>query len=311
MSARIHSSTTLIFNPTAGAGRARRHRAELEAELQRWPFPPEVVETEGRGHATELAMAAVHSGASMVIAAGGDGTAHETVQGLLTAADGKRETTFAYLPLGTGCDFATSLGLPHDLRAVARGLPHGRDLRIDVGVAEQSGRDGVCPRYFLNAANVGLGPEVAARVAKSRWLRQLGTPAYLLAAIPALIKVRPQEVCWRTDEGLSGAGPLLNLSACNGPSFGGGMRPCPQAALTSGRLHVAVVGPLGIIAAARQIPRLMRGRRLDHAAVKNFSCRALQIDGPPLPVETDGEVEGELPTCLSVRPGGLLVRLPV
>lgn len=301
---------TIILNLTAGGGRARRLWQRVRGELEKWPNQPAILETEAEGHATQLAHVAVDGGSPLVIAAGGDGTAHEVVQGLMEKSGGLAGVSFGHLPLGTGGDLAFGLGLPQRPDGILSRLRPGREVRVDIGVAELTTSDGPTVRYFLNAANIGIGPAVAQRVRSSRWMRRVGTPAYLIAAIGELMRARPRTVAWRADEGQGNEGPLLNLSVCNGPSFGGGMRPCPDATFDSGLLHAAMVGPMGFFAALRQMPRLMKGVELDHPAISNFTCRSLELEGAPLDVETDGEVAGRLPARLSVRPGGLLVRMP-
>jgi YegS/Rv2252/BmrU family lipid kinase len=307
---RERSATIVILNLTAGAGRARRGWKGLRPELRDWRTEPEVVETTAAGHATELARAAVAAGAGLVIAAGGDGTAHEVVQGLMEAGAGEAGTAFAHLPLGTGCDLATGLGLPRQPAGLLRRLRAGRDTWIDVGVAEMSGAQGSVRRYFLNAANVGLGPAVARRVKESPRLVQLGKLAYVLASVRELSAARPQPLSWRTDAGETGRRPVLNLFVCNGPSLAGGMRPCPDASLTDGILHVAVVGALGRPAAFAQMGRLATGRPFDHPEILAFTCRSIDLEGPPIDVETDGEIAGRLPARIAVLPGALRVRLP-
>ena len=302
--------TTIILNLTAGGGKARRLWDRIRGELESWPDQPAIFETEAEGHATELARVAVDAGSPLVIAAGGDGTAHEVVQGLMEKSGGLSGVAFGHVPLGTGCDLAFGLGLPQRPDGILRKLRPGREMRMDIGIAELATSDGQTVRYFLNAANIGLGPAVAKRVRRSRWMQRVGAPAYLLASLGELMRARPRNVAWRADDGQGSEGPLLNLSVCNGPSFGGGMRPCPEAAFDSGLLHAAMVGPMGFFAALRQMPRLMRGVELDHPAISNFTCRSLELDGAVLDVETDGEVAGGLPARLSVRPEGLLVRMP-
>ena len=328
MSESNEQRTIVIFNPAAGAGQAGRRRLLLEESFSRWTARPRIIETERPGHATELARESASRGDHMVIAAGGDGTAHEAIQGLLdyerTSADREGPGTrggegagevsglpvFAYLPLGTGCDFAIALNLTRDIRKLVEQLQHGEDLRIDVGVAELSGPEGQTIRYFINAANIGLGPQVADHVRRSVWLRRWGKLAYVFATLIALPGARPRPLIWRTDEGLEGNRPVFHLSACNGPTFGGGLSPCPDATLTSGRLHVAMGCDLSRLEVIRQMPRLMRGTRLDHPEILSFSCRSVELRGADIRVETDGEVGGGLPARLYVRPGGLVVRVP-
>jgi diacylglycerol kinase family enzyme len=173
-----------------------------------------------------------------------------------------------------------------------------------------SGAQGSGRRYFLNAANVGLGPAVARRVKESPRLVKLGKLAYVLASVRELSAARPQPLSWRTDAGETGRQPVLNLFVCNGPSLAGGMRPCPDASLTDGILHVAVVGALGRPAAFAQMGRLARGRPFDHPEIRTFTCRSIELEGPAIDVETDGEIAGRLPARIAVLAGALRVRLP-
>jgi YegS/Rv2252/BmrU family lipid kinase len=302
--------TTVIFNPAAGAGQAGRRRALLDRSFNRWPGPLQIVETEGPGHATELALESVSRCDEMVIAAGGDGTAHESIQGVMAGEAESDGPVFAYLPMGTGCDFAIALNLTYDVARLTSELEHGEDIRIDVGVAELSGRDGKITRYFINAANIGLGPQVADHVRSSLWLRRWGKLAYVFATLIALPGARPRPLVWRTDSGIEGERPVFHLSACNGPTFGGGLSPCPDATLTSGRLHVAMGCNLSKVEVLRQMPHLMRGTPLDHPEILSFDCQSIELSGSDVRVETDGEVDGGLPARLWVRPGGLLVRVP-
>jgi diacylglycerol kinase (ATP) len=212
--------------------------------------------------------------------------------------------------MGTGCDFAIALDLSSDVERLTGQLARGEDQRIDVGVAELSGPKGVTIRYFINAANIGLGPQVADHVRRSIWLRRWGKLAYVFATLIALPGARPRPLVWRTDDGREGERPVFHLSACNGPTFGGGLSPCPQATLTSGRLHVAMGCNLSRLEVIRQMPRLMRGTHLDHPEILSFDCRSIELSGSDIRVEADGEVDGSLPAKLSVRPGGLLVRVP-
>jgi YegS/Rv2252/BmrU family lipid kinase len=300
----------LILNPTAGRGKAAAAWAGVKGELRYWPHRPRLVETTHAGHGAELARRAVAEGASLVIAAGGDGTAHEVVQGLMEAGAPASGTAFAHLPLGTGCDLARGLGLPSRPRGILRGLLRGRDSYIDVGVADMSGGGDRVRRYFLNAATVGLGPMVARRVKGSRGLQRFGKHAYTIASLREILGARPHRVSWNTDNGRAGDAPVLHMFINNGPSVAGGMRPSPRASFVNGELHVVIVGPLGLIAALRQFRRLDRKLPFDHPQIHSFACRTLDLEGNGLDVETDGEIAAGLPARLWVRPSGLLIRMP-
>ncbi len=300
----------LIVNPTAGRGKAGRTWARVRDELRYWRAKPEVVHTEHPGHGTEIARQAVADGASLVIAAGGDGTAHEVVQGLMEADAGASGTAFAHLPLGTGCDLARGLGLPTNPTGVLRGLREGRNTFIDIGVADMSIGSDTIRRYFLNGATVGLGPAVARRVKDSKRLQRLGKHAYTLASLQEIVSARPYQISWQADDGRKGDTLVLHMFINNGPSVAGGMRPSPDATFVDGELHVVIVGALSLGAALAQFRRLDRGKPFTHPDVVSFSCRSIDLDGPAIDVETDGEVAAGLPARLWVRPGGLLVRMP-
>jgi diacylglycerol kinase (ATP) len=300
----------IVLNPTAGRGRAGRTWSRLRTELDGWHASPLIIETEHAGHGTEIARRAVADGAGLVVAAGGDGTAHEVVQGLMEADAEAAGTAFAHVPLGTGCDLARGLGLPTPPHGVLRGLEKGRNVRLDIGVADMTAGSGPVRRYFFNAANVGLGPAVARRVKRSGLLQRFGKHAYTLASLREILGARPHDVSWRTDDGRSGRSALLQMFICNGPSVAGGMRPAPGASFENGELHIVIAGALSFAAALSQFRRLDRGLPFDHPEISSFACRSIDLQGTGLEVETDGEIAAGLPARLWVRPGGLLARIP-
>ena len=305
-----HSPPVLVVNPTAASGKAGRTWRRLRDELRYWRTMPTIIKTERPGQATEIARSAAAAGSSLVIAAGGDGTAHEVVQGLMEVDASTSGTAFAHIPIGTGCDLARGLGLPLNPAGMLRGLRRGRDTYIDVGVADLTAGAETVRRYFLNAATVGLGPAVARRVKGSRQLQRFGRRAYSIAAIKEIFNARPYQISWHTDDGASGHTLTLHLFISNGPSVAGGMQPSPEASFTNGELHIVMVGALGLLTALNQFRRLGNKRPFDHPDIQSFVCRSIELEGPELEVETDGEIAGGLPARLWIRPGGLLVRMP-
>jgi len=150
--------TSVILNPKAGsAGEA----AGLEEVLRRRPGTS-VHRTETAGDAERLAREALAAGAELVVAAGGDGTLNEVVNGL--SADFGR-ARLGLLPLGTGNDFARSIGVPNDLEAALAILNEGKEVRaIDVARADVGDRS----RCFLNRSAGGFGCEVIERAGDAK-----------------------------------------------------------------------------------------------------------------------------------------------
>ena len=307
----VPAPPVLVLNPTAARGKAGRTWRRVRDELGSWSATPTVIETEYSGHGTEIARSAVTAGSGLVIAAGGDGTANEVVQGLMEVKASTAGTAFAHLPLGTGCDLARGLGLPLNPTRILRGLRKGRNIRIDVGVAEMSVGGDKVRRYFLNGATVGLGPAVALRVKRSKWLQRFGKHAYALAALKEILEAQSHQVSWRTDDGASGDTLMLQLFVNNGPSVGGGMQPSPNASFKDGELHIVMIGALGLKTTLGQFRRLQSQRPFAHPDIHSFVCRSIELEGPILDVETDGEIAGGLPAKLWVCPASLLVRMPI
>lgn len=258
--------------------------------------------TTGPGHATELA-AATPPGAT-VVAMGGDGTVHEVALGLLrrgTAHDVTGGRTLAMLPLGSGDDFAFSLGLSRDdLPGALERLVAGERKRVDLGY--------VNGEPFLNSVGTGFDAEVAHRVRNSpRFLPGLAGYLYSTVATLAILDCPPVEV-W-VDGNLVHSGPALLVGAQNGPRTGGSFLFAPEAVPTDGLLDVVVASRLTRIGTMRLLPLVMRGRHLEHPAVTLHRGKSVRIsweavrpghtDGEPLPLTATYEV--------SVAPGALPV----
>ncbi len=306
------SSVVIIANPTAGGGRAGRAVERLRPRLSEWAPGCQLILTTGRGHAATLAEQAQREGAAVVVVAGGDGTFHEAVNGLL-AVDAGPTPDLACLPLGTGRDLARSFDIADPLAVLDVPLARLERRLLDVGVAQlMGGPEGGGERpvkvYFVNHVNAGLGAWTAARVSGSAGLRRVGKAAYVLAAAPRVVGGARTDFAWVSESG-RGRGPLLNVSICNGPSFGGGMRPCPNARHDDGWLHMALIDAIPVSRIPRLMYRAARGVDLVDPAICVVRGRSFRLEGKAL-VETDGEVSGRLPGRFSVLPGALTLRVP-
>src|SRR5947209_2996961 len=139
-----------VLNPRAGGGRAGRRWREMEWRLQAAGLSIQTRATGARGDAIELARNAALVGTATILAVGGDGTAHEVLNGLLSSGDATR-CRMGVVPLGTGTDLARALGVRGRFRDVMRLLTTPRIRLLDVGVAAGPRRS-----YFLNFAEMGL-----------------------------------------------------------------------------------------------------------------------------------------------------------
>ncbi|HLM69580.1 MAG TPA: diacylglycerol kinase family protein, partial [Longimicrobium sp.] len=153
----------VIVNPTAGQGAAARALALVDAEMARAGAVHTIVQTARRGHAAELAEAAARDGWPAVVAVGGDGTVHETVNGLMRAAEDGPSVPLGIVGVGSGNDFAQLAGVPRDVAGAVRALVSAEPRAVDVGR--------VNGEWFSNGVGIGLDAHVAIEVDRRRRFR--------------------------------------------------------------------------------------------------------------------------------------------
>ena len=293
-----HKSTSarIILNPRAG-------QAELIAEVKRaralWEAHGWQVEwcpTEYPGHAIELARSAAAAGCDLVVAAGGDGTVNEVVNGIA----GSR-TALAALPIGTGNVWVRELKLPLRPEAAAAALLDGATYALDLGQAGD--------RYFLLMAGVGFDASVTRRV-RPELKRRFGVMAYLLQALTIARDVRGTRVRIELD-GRPVKGHVLMVVISNSRLYGGFLQITHHASLTDGLLDVAVIkGQDARVAPVHLLSILLR-RHSANPDLLYHRAREVTISGSaPLDVQVDGDVIGVTPMTFRVVPGALQAWLP-
>jgi diacylglycerol kinase (ATP) len=287
--------TWFIVNPNAGSV---EDIAELEDRLGCMPGTT-VRQTEDEGHAEKIAREAVHEGADLVVAVGGDGTLNEVVNGL---ADGFGRVRLGLLPLGTGNDFARSIGVPTYLEEALAVLAARETRPLDVAVATISGER----RHFVNMAAGGFGGEVSEKAAeaKERW----GPLAYMRAAIGAVGELRG----FMTTITLNSAETLhletYNLVLSNGRYVAAGIPAAPQAVLDDGLLDVMIVPAATIPQIAVLVPQVLLGRHTGSDLLLFRKATRVEIEcDPPISWNVDGELAGEGPARFEVLPRALEV----
>lgn len=263
----------VIFNPAAGKHRGRRR---LEQIREVWGDHVDFRPTQHSGHAIELAEQAARDGFSVIAAAGGDGTAHEVLNGLMRAQN--PDASFAIIPIGSANDYAFSLGLKD------KECPPTR--RVDVGVVRApSGKQA----YFGCCLGLGLNGRVTW---ESRRIRRLqGVFLYGLAAIRAMMyhyEYPPMTLL--IDDEPPWTAPTLLFSALNGKREGGFVL-APRAEIDDGWLDFVHAGDLSRWEIAQFLPRLaLFGPPESYPKVRQGRCRRVRLHSEkPLIVHTDGE----------------------
>ena len=285
----------LIVNPAAAGGRVGRQWPRIQQQIRAAGFDPAVELTRAPGHATELAAAAVRRGEDVVVAAGGDGTICEVVQGLYNAGGG----ALGILPLGTGNDAARTLGLPLTATAAAAVLLAGRRRRVDLMRLGD--------HVVLNAIGIGLLGSINVNAAAIKWVR--GIAAYLVAALGTLFSYKPIPIELDQD-GSPLREEMTILAIHNGVTTGGGFRLTPGALVDDGVLNACLVGPLGVPARLDRLVAALQGRLGERPGSREFGFRRMtlatavripsHLDGNPFYIEPPGTVIEVLPGALEV-----------
>jgi YegS/Rv2252/BmrU family lipid kinase len=274
-------SVVIIINPIAGGSRSvsaeGRRRAELASSLlasQR--VDGDVLVTERRGHARELAAAAVARGVGLLIAWGGDGTVNE-----VGCAVAHREASLGIVPSGSGNGLARALGVARrPAQALIEALA-ATPRRIDAG--ELGGR------LFFSTAGVGFDAHVAACFDRDRSGRR-GFSTYARIVLRELARYRP--LAYRVEAGGSVREVrALLVTLANAPGFGNGADLAPGARVDDGRLDLVVFEERSRLRTVFSLPRLFTGaaasvpgvtiQRVDRALVDGEGPLNFQVDGEP------------------------------
>jgi diacylglycerol kinase (ATP) len=300
--------TVFLVNPASANGSTGRRWPELEHRAAALGLTGNVLFSERPGHLGELAREAVAGGAERLVVVGGDGTAHEVVDGLMKAGLADR-AELALLPLGTGKDFARSVRIPtrmDEAIEVARG---GRVRTIDVGRATYTTGAGEAIAYFANFAGAGISGAIARR-ANGMTKALGGRVSFMWATLAVFSRWQPVEMTVEID-GEQRQARLLEALAMNGDYTAGGMWVAPEAGLDDGSFDVVLIGDFSKAEFATTFPKIYRGTHVSHAKVEIVRARELRVDAPePLPIVVDGEQPGTTPVRFELVPSALRVRVP-
>lgn len=274
-------TTVLLVNPAAGHGQAAHLAAKVLQSAEHHWRDVTMLTTSAPGEGVELVRRATEQGAARVLVLGGDGTAHEAANGILSAA-GDHSPALGIIPVGTGNDYAKltrTQGLP--TLSVVPYLVHGQVVRHDVGKAWNE--------YFLNSIGIGFDAEVARRVSGFRRVR--GTPAYLAAAGLTFGGFKPFRATVSYGE-VSFTDTLMLLEVGIGAVVGGGFRLTPDARPDDGLFDVCAIQRLGLFGFLTKLPLAMLGWHTRLKQVRMFQTAKLTVQGldQPLVAQLDGEV---------------------
>ncbi|HEV3310725.1 MAG TPA: diacylglycerol kinase family protein [Chloroflexota bacterium] len=290
---------TVVHNPAAGhaASRERQFRDAIRV-LEDGDWRVTVHPTTSQQHGSEIASAAIAEGTDVVIAAGGDGTINDVIQGLAHA-----QVALGVLPLGTVNVWAREAGYSSDAVECARQLVAGRKVKLDLGRAGD--------RFFLLMAGVGLDAEVTAALSTAQARKQkLGVLPYLVRTAKVIPRYKGGTIQIEMD-GTTNSHEALMVLVANTRLYGGVSRPTPHAVANDGMLDVRVFHGTGPGQSVKHIIRFLMERQGRSSAGDVVRARRVVVTAdPPLAVQVDGDPIGQTPVEIVVERHALLALVP-
>lgn len=282
----------IIVNPTSGRGEGEQSIPLIEQLLTEHQLDYELVRTERPWHAAELTREAAESNFDCVVAAGGDGTANEVINGLMQAR--KENVAMGVLSVGRGNDFAFSMGVPTELTQGCQVLAQGKSRRIDVGRVT----GGLYPegRYFGNGVGIGFDAVVGFEALKMKRLH--GFASYMVAALKTLLFYYKAPKVRIEFDGQTLTEDALMVSIMNGVRMGGGFMMAPESESDDGFFDLCVARQVSRPAILALIVRFTQGSQASHPAISFHRPQRLEVTALQgvLPAHADGETlctEGE------------------
>ncbi len=292
----------VIFNPTARGDKARHFRRHLDtigAECA-------LKQTAAAGAARTLAAGAVREGFEIIVAAGGDGTLNEVLNGIGDVPGGFDQACLGILPLGTVNVFAKELRLPLRLAPAWQVVRDARETRVDVLRVNCLLKGAPTRHYFVQMAGAGLDAR-AIELVNYKLKKRLGPLAYIWAGIGALGEPQPRITVTAGAQQADGCWVLVG----NGRFYGGKYVFFPTADLRDGLLDVRVFPRIDLPGVLRSLGMLTLGTALPAAVAHNWQAREITLTSPtPVPLEVDGELMGHLPATFTLEPQRLRVLIP-
>jgi len=289
----------LFLNPTAGRGRAGRRQPRIFELLGQSGIELIYHASRSPGDLEAQVLKQVDSGATRIVVAGGDGSVHEAVNGIMRASN---TAALGVIPTGTGNDFAKACDIPlnweHAARLLGDRIIAGQSPRkIDIGCFND--------RFFANGAGVGFDAKVT-HIAQSIQL-PIGDLVYLLGILRTMmggiatphLSISAGDYSWE--------GPVTLAAISNGPWVGGMFHIAPMAVNNDHLMNLLIAKPVTRRRIMTLIPKLMSGRHMQepeivHHPVRELSIKAEEaisshLDGEVQPLQTDFQI--------SVLPGAL------
>ena len=290
----------IIANPVSGKGEGEKSIPQIKQNLLNHNLEFEIVKTERPWHAVELAQQAVIDGFEVVVAAGGDGTVNEVINGIMLEKERENNSvTMGVLTVGRGNDFAFGAKIPINLDESCALLAKGNSYIIDVGKVT----GGLFPqgRFFGNGVGIGFDAIVGFEADKFKYLS--GFPAYAAAAIKTIFLYHKGPLLQIEFNEKTLTQNSLMVSIMNGRRMGGGFMMAPNAENNDGFFDLCIAGVISRPRLFPLFPKFLKGTQEDHDAIQTYRTSKIivtAIEGA-IPAHADGETLCETGEKLEIK----------
>jgi diacylglycerol kinase (ATP) len=273
----------IIYNPTSGREIFKKHLPDVLAKLENAGYETSCHATTGPGDATEAARIAVKRKYDIVIAAGGDGTFNEVVNGL---AEQEYRPKLGLIPVGTTNDFARALHIPRDILAATDVIVNGQTIPIDIGRMND--------KYFVNIAGGGRITELTYEV-PIKLKTMLGQLAYYIKGIEMLPSLKPYKLHLEYDGKLYEGDVMLFLIALTN-SVGGFEKLAPDASINDGYFTLLILKKTNLADFVRLVTLALRGDHIKDPNVIYTKANYVKVTSEDdVLINLDGELGGKTP----------------
>lgn len=293
----------IIANPVAGRGNGEQRAFALRTHLENRGSKVVIYRTSIRGEGKFLTRRALETGATGIIACGGDGTVHEVINGIQASKSNYENPVLTILPAGRCNNFAAALKMPADPFLVGDVLLDGFSKEVDLGKIGDT--------YFATVAALGLDSAVAEYVdggGPPTFLK--GTISYLYGLMVILPRFRFPSVTLKGNYGFF-QGPVVLVAVANTDSYGGGFQIAPGAIQSDGLLNICVVRKISKLRLLTLLPRVFTGQHINHESVSLNSTDELTVESEDtLWIWADGERIAATPATITVETSAFRINVP-
>ncbi len=303
------NSFAFILNPVSSCGKSLKFWKSFEPLLHKHQINFIYKQTQKSGDAIALTQEAINEGYRKIIAIGGDGTLHQVANGILLQHDiDSKEISMGLIPMGTGNDFGNYWKLPKRSEQIITQLKKNSTILQDVIKVNFTAENKTA--FIISMGGCGFDSHVAVKAHNQKMKGHGGKLVYLRCLATSLFSYKAQKVTVKIDdEKLSGK--IFSVAIGNNHSNGGGIKQCPAATMTDGKLNITVIGDISIPQILWNLKGLFTGGFTKHYKVKTFSGlkAALESDDKNI-LEIDGEPYYNLPAEFEIIPACLKVITP-